>query len=269
VLAKSNDDADILSATRYVVDHGLADVISQSFGEAEECMDPAILRAQHQVFQRATAKGITLVASSGDDGAAQPSCDGESLIKAASTPAGDPLVTGVGGTRLDADLETGAYHSETAWSDEFGASGGGFSKVFPHPALPAAAALAEPGRAGRGLQRRRVRRRPGRLRGRHRRGHRPRQLLHRRRHQRRRAPVVGPDRPHRPAGPPPGRLPQRRHLRHRHEPLYGATFHDITTGDNSVDDITGFQARRGWDAVAGWGTPKAVTLVPLLALRAG
>jgi subtilase family serine protease len=28
VLAKSNEDADILSATRYVVDHGLADVIS-------------------------------------------------------------------------------------------------------------------------------------------------------------------------------------------------------------------------------------------------
>jgi subtilase family serine protease len=52
-------------------------------------------------------------------------------------------------------------------------------------------------------------------------------------------------------------------------PLYGATFHDVTTGDNSIDDITGFQARRGWDAVTGWGTPKAVTLVPLLALRAG
>jgi subtilase family serine protease len=86
VLAKSNEDADILSATRYVVDHGLADVISQSFGEAEECMDPALLRAQHELFQRATAKRITLVASSGDDGAAQPSCDGTDLIKAASTP---------------------------------------------------------------------------------------------------------------------------------------------------------------------------------------
>ena len=42
VLAKSNDDADILSATQFAVDHNLGDVISQSFGEAEQCVDPAI-----------------------------------------------------------------------------------------------------------------------------------------------------------------------------------------------------------------------------------
>ena len=41
VLAKSNDDADILSATKYAVDHNLGDVISQSFGEGEACMAPA------------------------------------------------------------------------------------------------------------------------------------------------------------------------------------------------------------------------------------
>ena len=39
VLAKSNDDADILSATQYAVDHNLGDVISQSFGENESCVD--------------------------------------------------------------------------------------------------------------------------------------------------------------------------------------------------------------------------------------
>ena len=51
-------------------------------------------------------------------------------------------------------------------------------------------------------------------------------------------------------------------------PLYAATFHDVTTGDNSIDGITGFEATRGWDPVTGWGTPKAVTLVPLLAVKA-
>ena len=39
VLAKTNDDADILSATKYAVDHNLGDVISQSFGENESCVE--------------------------------------------------------------------------------------------------------------------------------------------------------------------------------------------------------------------------------------
>jgi hypothetical protein len=135
VLAKSNNDADILSATQYAVDNNLGDVISQSFGEAEECVDPAIERAQHQMFAKATLKGITLLASSGDQGAAQPSCDGTTFIKAASSPASDPFVTGVGGTLLDADGLTGAYHGETTWNEpEYeAATGGGFSRVYGTP----------------------------------------------------------------------------------------------------------------------------------------
>lgn len=138
VLAKSNNDADILSATRFAVDHNLGDVISQSFGEAEACMDPKLLKEQHRLFSRATAKGITLFASSGDQGSAQPTCDGASFMKSASTPASEPLVTGVGGTRLTADRNpdlhaTGAYQSESVWNDVFGASGGGFSNVYKRP----------------------------------------------------------------------------------------------------------------------------------------
>src|SRR6266852_2914379 len=137
VLAKSNDDVDILSATRYAVDHNLGDVISQSFGEAEACMDPALVEQQHQVFAQATAKGITLFASSGDQGAGQPTCDGQSLMLSASTPASDPQVTGVGGTHLLADAHTGAYGSESVWNDDFGAGGGGFSTVYRRPGYQA------------------------------------------------------------------------------------------------------------------------------------
>src|SRR5262249_50068913 len=72
VLAKSDDDADINSAVRYAVDHDLGDVISMSFGEGEACMTDANLAFQHETFVRATKKGITLVAASGDQGAAQP-----------------------------------------------------------------------------------------------------------------------------------------------------------------------------------------------------
>ena len=78
VLAKSNDDADILAATSGRSTTTSATSISQSFGEAESCVDPTIAQQQHQVFRNATRKGMTLFASSGDQGAAQPNCDGNS-----------------------------------------------------------------------------------------------------------------------------------------------------------------------------------------------
>ncbi len=102
VLAKSNNDADILSATKYAYDNNLGDVLSQSFGEAEQCMDPSLLSQQHQLFDAMVAKGWTLFASSGYQGSNPPTCDGASLFQAASTPASDPDVTGVGGTQLRA-----------------------------------------------------------------------------------------------------------------------------------------------------------------------
>ena len=150
VLAKSNDDADILSATKYAVDNNLGDIISQSFGENESCMDPNLLAQQHQVFADATMKNITIFASSGDDGAAQPTCDGSSLVTAVSSPAVDPLVTAVGGTELHAarycllsdgcdpaaNPAPGTYQDEIAWNEDsigFGATGGGFSVLYDEP----------------------------------------------------------------------------------------------------------------------------------------
>ena len=90
VEAASNNDSDLLVATQYVVDHHVGDVISQSFGEAETCMDPALLAQQHALFQQAANEGITSFASSGDSGASQFNCDGTAAILSASTPASDP-----------------------------------------------------------------------------------------------------------------------------------------------------------------------------------
>jgi subtilase family serine protease len=150
VVAKSNNDADILSATKYVSDHNLGDVVSQSFGEAEACMDPSLLAQQHKLFQKMTDQDITLLASTGDDGAAQLACDGNSYIKAISTPASDPNVTGVGGTDLiatpptanaDGSIATvgGTYQSESVWNETAllggpAASGGGVSSIYRKPA---------------------------------------------------------------------------------------------------------------------------------------
>ncbi len=142
VVARSNDDADILDATQWVLEHNAGDVLSQSYGEAEQCMDPSLLARQHELFRRLTQRDITLLASSGDAGAGQPTCDGSGYFKAVSTPASDPFVTGVGGTILDADGTTGDYKSETTWneSETFGdavAGGGGVSVVYSRPSYQA------------------------------------------------------------------------------------------------------------------------------------
>jgi subtilase family serine protease len=133
VISLTDQDQDIENALQFTVDHHLGDVISQSFGEAETCVDPTILKEEHQAFAKAISEGTTVFASSGDDGAAQLSCDGSTFIKAVSSPASDPLVTSVGATSLTATQFDGTYVSETAWNDQFGSSGGGFSTIYPRP----------------------------------------------------------------------------------------------------------------------------------------
>jgi subtilase family serine protease len=159
VLAKSNQDTDIQSALEYAVGHNLGDVISMSFGENESCVDPDLMARQHDAFAAATQQGITLFASSADQGALLNSCDGNSWAKAVSSPASDPLVTGVGGTELHAagfclaslgcnpaaNPAPGTYQSEIVWNEgpPFGdfepffgateATGGGFSVIFDTP----------------------------------------------------------------------------------------------------------------------------------------
>jgi len=267
VLAKSSNDPDIFSAQRFVVDHNVGDVLSQSFGEAEQCMDPVLLHKTHQLFGQARAKGITAFASSGDQGAAQPTCDNTSFFKAASTPASDPLITGVGGTILDADGITGAYHSETVWNEpQFAAAGGGgFSTVFGTPDFQRGLHLSSRGvpdiaynaaiiggvlavwsTSGLGAN-----------------------LVFR---------FGGTS-----AGSPQwaGLAALADQLGHHRvgflndtlyavgrTPLARLVFHDITTGDNTYHGavtVPGFAAAKGWDAASGWGSPKADVLVPLLA----
>jgi subtilase family serine protease len=284
VEAASNQDADILAATKYAIDHKLGDVISQSFGEAESCVDPALLRQENTLFAKATKEGMTLFASSGDSGASQPSCDGSSAVFAASSPASDPNVTGVGGTTLNADPVTGSYIGETAWTEplfgcnfpavdfnDINCSGGGFSTLYARPAWQKQLVK---GGGGRGV------------------------------------PDVAYD-----AGVNGGVLthigflltlfgygqddplyftfggtsagsPQwaglaadadqmaKRDLGNIDDNLYklgahphgAAPFHDVTTGNNDVAEIggQGYNAGPGWDAVTGLGTPNAAALLPAL-----
>jgi subtilase family serine protease len=275
-VGQDNNDADIQDAIDYAVAHKLGDVVSQSFGEDERCLDKTLLVRSHRTYARGTAKGITFTASSGDQGSAQPTCDGSDYSLAASTPANDPLNLAVGGTSLIADLTTGAYKSETVWNESlrFGAAGGGgFSTIFRKPWYQ------------RGVV-------PGKYRGE------PDVSYN--------AGIEGGvlaylDDQSNPAGfyifgGTSAGAPQwagltalAAQLRHRslgllNDSIYAAArnrkvqnflFHDITTGNNAytvTDDngnpvrtIPGYAAKPGWDAATGFGTPKADRLVPFLA----
>ena len=133
VIAKNDQDPAILSALQYVVAHRLGSVLSQSYGEAESCEASSIVKADHTLFAAAEAQGMTVFAAAGDNGAAQPSCNGSTYLKSASLPSADPLVTGVGATSLTASQPAGGYKSEAAWNDLYGSSGGGYSKLFKRP----------------------------------------------------------------------------------------------------------------------------------------
>jgi subtilase family serine protease len=47
-------------------------------------------------------------------------------------------------------------------------------------------------------------------------------------------------------------------------PAYAASFHDVTTGDNSAFGVAGFAAGPGWDATTGLGSPITASLVDYL-----
>jgi subtilase family serine protease len=146
---------DMMNAEQYVVDHHLANVISQSFASAEDAFGSSqSLQNLRHAFISAAQNGITVLGSSGDSGTAnarkQPVSQGGSTIPEPTVewPASDPLVTGVGGTYLCTDPTAptdqprtitpgppakcvhNPSQAEVGWTF----SGGGFSHVFSKPA---------------------------------------------------------------------------------------------------------------------------------------
>lgn len=144
---------EFLAVERYALQHGLVDVISQSWGATENTLFTATGRrlvAQfHRFYADAAARGVTVVCASGDDGAAGSTLSLSRLFPypVVQFPADDPLVLAVGGTRLDVDPH-GRARDETAWIG----SGGGVSKIYQEPSyqepLPAAMQRLLAGRRG-------------------------------------------------------------------------------------------------------------------------
>ena len=260
-----------LSGTKYAIDHNLGSVISQSFGLGESCAGSAYLQQEQSVFSNARAKHITLLASSGDSGAAVLICPFFNEGKGVNLPAADPLVTSVGGTSLNATVGSGKYIAETTWNEDAngaGATGGGISTTFPVPGYQSGIS----GLTGRGVPDVAFDADP--LTG---------------------VPVVfsqqgatlivpvGGTSVGSPAWAAIVALANQRagrRLGFLNDTIYSIIasgsytngFNDITTGNNTVTGfgpngpitITGYNAGTGWDAVTGAGTPKVSSLVSLL-----
>ena len=261
----------------------LGAVVSTTAGLGERCFTRAEVAALNSALQADQDRQVTVIASSGDNGAAIAPCSGTGAstpVKGVNLPASDPLVLAVGGTSLQASHTTGSYLGETAWntplppdtplppgqSEPRVASNGGFSSLFPRPpdqagvagigttrGVPDVAADADPA-TGMAL-----------------------------------AMSINGSYPIIPASGTSAGAPfwagivaladqyAGRHLGFINPVIYRlgrsfryeSAFHDITKGDNTVKSpegtVAGYDATPGWDPVTGWGSPNAQALVPLLA----
>jgi subtilase family serine protease len=252
----------------------------------ESCVSHAQASQLNDALQSDISHHVTVVAASGDSGAAGEPCaliDAlNGSISAHFVPvkepvlvASDPLVLSVGGTTLQASHVSGVWKSETTWGlpdgspdTGFQSSGGGFSHLFSRPSYQ---------NGVRGI---------GTMRG---------------------VPDVAAD-----ANPNTG-FPivtssgtgsdsisvhggtsesaplwagiialadqyAKRHLGFVNSAIYRIAessdyhraFHDILTGPANTakfanGTVIGYRASPGWDPVTGWGSPNAGVLVPLLA----
>ena len=93
----------IVKAEQYVIDHGLGEVISQSFSATEETFASyAQIQPLRAAYLDADRHHVTVLAASGDEGATDYTANGSDFYtrRVTSWPDSDPLVTGVGGTQL-------------------------------------------------------------------------------------------------------------------------------------------------------------------------
>jgi len=251
----------------------------------EHCVDNAQLTQLNAALQADADHHVTVVAASGDTGAAGEPCalidalggsmTGFTPRKEVNLVTSDPLVLSAGGTTLDASHTAGTWTGETAWGlpdgspgGSFQASGGGFSHLFHRPSyqngvqgigsmrgIPDVAADGDSvtgiavitSNAGGGYTLS---------------GHAGTSAS---------APLWA------------GIIALADQYAHRHLGLvnpaiyqiartsqYHQAFHDVTAGPSNTAEfppttITGYRAGPGWDPVTGWGSPDAHVLVPLLA----
>jgi subtilase family serine protease len=142
----------IVAAEKYVISHHLGGVISQSFSATEQTFpSKQSLRDLRGAYVDAARSGVTVLAASGDSGAADVKFNEVTyyLHPVTSWPDSDPLVTGVGGVRLHLSASGHNVRPPTVWNDTYNvatnefvngnagpnplAGGGGKSVIFTRP----------------------------------------------------------------------------------------------------------------------------------------
>ncbi len=156
----------VVTAEKYVIGHHLGDVISQSFVATEQAIGSAGIQALRGAYLAAYSARVTVLAGSGDSGATgfEPDQRSYYTYPVTSWPASDPLVTGVGGTRLNLDAGGNRKSADTVWNDSYSqtanqlvngdngpdplASGGGKSVIFGRPSYQGTVSRVVGGRRG-------------------------------------------------------------------------------------------------------------------------
>ena len=270
---------EMMNAERSLINSGVGDVISQSFGATENTF-PGFSQGDHSsllnlryAFKDALAHRVTVLGASGDTGATDYEPDVSTLYpyRVNSWPSSDPLVTSVGGSQLYLNNAGNRLKPDSVWNDGYGAGGGGVSAVFHRPlfqigvrgvvgshrgtpdismssAVDGGAWVywSFAGTGGAGWY------------------------------------IIGGTSEATPifsgivaladqvAGHRLGLLnPALYALGAASGHVRGTGLVDITAGDNSFAGVTGYSATSGYDLASGWGTINAARFVPALALTAG
>jgi hypothetical protein len=151
----------LANSLTYAIDASptIAPILTISYGGCESGFGASFLSTYNQLLQMANAKGITVMSSSGDDGATD--CDTSGIASEGLTvdfPSSSPFVTSAGGTMFSGDVSNASsywnssnatnnssaksYIPEQPWNettasgglDAGGSGGGGASGFFSKPA---------------------------------------------------------------------------------------------------------------------------------------
>jgi subtilase family serine protease len=108
------NSTDVFTSVTYAITNSIADVLPITYGQCEVDTGSAEIDSMNTVFMQASAEGMTVIAASGDDGAAD--CDQGSTTNpptiatqglAVDFPGSSAYVTSVGGTEFNEGTGTG------------------------------------------------------------------------------------------------------------------------------------------------------------------
>lgn len=127
---EENNTGDFVGLLYHILNANDASQVSMSFDQDESQMPQTFENSYDIVTEELAIQGQAVFVSAGDFGAYN--SRGGSLNPTVNGLAASPWVTAVGGTSLNLNSGYG-YGSEVVWNDQYGATGGGFSKLVGIP----------------------------------------------------------------------------------------------------------------------------------------